>query len=134
MNETAEIITCDICGEEYWHTKSDCPNGPHDWTDVYNFPKNAHPASQRSSKYYKRHGPGFEEQRLPVLRRYEWQCADCGMTDKEHRNRDDLWPPNGGLHIHHKTASRRFENEENAHIKINLIALCSDCHNKRENG
>jgi 5-methylcytosine-specific restriction endonuclease McrA len=75
-------------------------------------------------RYY---GSDWPEQRLPALERDGWECQDCGMTDEEHRKRDS-----GGLHVHHETPLREFEDSEAANRLENLVTLCRACHSDRE--
>lgn len=76
-------------------------------------------------------GAKFDAVREDVLEAQDYQCADCGMTDEEHRERDDLWPEDGGLHVHHKREIWEFDNPQDAHFEDNCVALCVNCHNER---
>lgn len=75
-----------------------------------------------------RHGPDFEDSREVALERAGYRCERCGITDDEHRERDDLFPPNGGLHVHHKTPTTDFDDVAEAHDPDNLEVLCAECH------
>lgn len=75
-------------------------------------------------QYY---GPDWPEQRRTALERDGWACRDCGMTDEEHRAVDS-----GGLHVHHRTPFREFEDREAANRLGNLVTLCRACHSDRE--
>lgn len=46
--------------------------------------------------YNQRHGPHFQEAREVVLERdnYVCQALGCKISNEEHRERSDLWPPN----------------------------------------
>jgi 5-methylcytosine-specific restriction endonuclease McrA len=132
-----KVKTCATCGTT--HFRSECPNGPHTWVDEYDFPEGAYPASHGDSKrgietYHTRHDRTFEEVRHRALANYGYKCVKCGISDKEHRERGDLWPPQGGLHVHHKIDSQRFEEPSNSHIQINLVPLCDRCHKEETNG
>lgn len=76
-------------------------------------------------------GAKFNRVREAVLEDQSHQCADCGITDEEHRERDDLWPEGGGLHVHHRTEIWEFDNPQDAHTEDNCVALCANCHDDR---
>lgn len=65
----------------------------------------------------------WPEQRAKALRRDQHRCQRCGITEPEHREQADR-----GLHVHHKTPYREFEDDEEAHNVENLISLCDSCH------
>lgn len=75
-----------------------------------------------------RHGPDFESQREKALEQAGYECEQCGISDEEHRERDDLFPPNRGLHVHHIVDTTEFETREEMHALDNLAVLCADCH------
>lgn len=126
MTEPSE---CSVCGLVHFY--SECPDGPHTWKDAIDLPEGAHLAESSSNAYQDQHGPTFEEMREPTLHRYGWKCSECGISNRAHKNRDDLWPPNGGLHIHHIIPVRRFDEPENAHNLMNLEPLCDSCHKEK---
>lgn len=76
-------------------------------------------------------GAAFQRVREQVLEAQDFACSDCGMTNEEHRERDDLFPVNGGLHVHHITEIKEFDDPQDAHTEDNCIALCAKCHNDR---
>ena len=78
-----------------------------------------------------RHGSDFKAIRSDVLERSEYRCEECGLADDEHRQRDDLFPPNGGLHIHHKIPTTEFDDPADAHVLSNLVSLCAECHEEK---
>jgi len=78
--------------------------------------------------YDTRHGRQFKQAREEALERADYRCERCGITDDEHRERDDLFPPNGGLHIHHKVDTTEFDDVSKAHELDNLEVLCAECH------
>jgi len=84
------------------------------------------------SSYSTRHyGSKWELNRLLTKISDNFKCVDCGMSEQEHKNRDDLF--GGGLHVHHKVPTKEFGNSDEAHALWNLITLCDNCHKEREN-
>jgi transposase len=69
----------------------------------------------------------WPEQRAKALRRDQHRCQRCGMTEPEHREQSSR-----GLHVHHKTPYREFDDDEQAHRLENLITYCESCHMKVE--
>lgn len=84
----------------------------------------------RYTAYY---GVSWDAVRQRVLDRDDHQCQGCGLTNDEHRERDDLFPADGGLHVHHKVPAKDFDSHDDANRLDNLVALCSDCHRDAEN-
>lgn len=78
------------------------------------------------------YGEDWENARAAVLERDNHRCQNCGLTDDEHRERNDLF--GGGLHVHHRKAAQDFDDREAAHDIANLIALCAPCHRAVERG
>ena len=85
-----------------------------------------------SPTYATRHGPAFEDIRDDVLERDDRECRGCGISDAEHRQRDDLF--GGGLHVHHIRPVTDFDDPDDAHRLSNLTVLCADCHRAVECG
>lgn len=83
---------------------------------------------QRYTGYY---GQNWEEQRKKALSRDNNRCVECGITQKEHRQRPDLFGE--GLHIHHIIPARKFESYEKANELNNLETLCANCHRVKDN-
>lgn len=76
------------------------------------------------STYDTRHGSDFRKARTKTLEQAEHKCESCGLTDEEHRGRDDLRPIDGGLHVHHIQPTK----DGGTHEQSNLMVLCDDCH------
>lgn len=76
------------------------------------------------NEYY---GDNWERQRRKALRRDDYECQQCGITQSEHRSRTDI-----GLDVHHKTPIRTFQAPEDANTLDNLVTLCRSCHNTIE--
>ena len=116
--------TCPVCGDDFLQleahfrglTTCDPPDGFFDED------------TEDADTYHTRHGSGFEDAREVVLERADRRCERCGITDDEHRERGDLFPPNGGLHVHHKTPTTDFDDMSKAHDPSNLEVLCANCH------
>lgn len=83
----------------------------------------------RYTGYY---GVDWATIRARVLDRDDHRCQVCGLTDEEHRQRDDLF--GGGLHVHHHRPAKDFSDYEDANDLANLTALCATCHGKVERG
>ena len=86
----------------------------------------------RKRRLWDRYGDEWQSIREDVLERDNYCCQDCGLTHSEHQRRDDLFPPNKGLHVHHIRPFRLFDSPEEANQLDNLIALCADCHRDAE--
>lgn len=71
-------------------------------------------------------GGGWQERRLEILRRDNYQCQDCGLGDREHRKKYDK-----SLHVHHRIDPGRWENRSDAHIDLNVVTVCTSCHGAR---
>lgn len=82
------------------------------------------PEDAQEPVYY---GSNWPEQREKALRRDGWRCRGCGLTMRAHRC---IW--SGGLHVHHRTKFREFEEYEAANRLENLVTLCRGCHFERE--
>jgi len=128
-----ETTTCQQCGDEFknvhthWnHWATDCqpPDEPEDEQRTYSGYKDAY------TSYY---GTSWEDVRQRVLDRDDRRCQGCGITNAEHRERGDLFPPDGGLHVHHKDKAKNFDSHDDANSLDNLVALCADCHRDAEN-
>jgi hypothetical protein len=76
-----------------------------------------------------RHGADWKEQRQRALERDEFECQNCGISNKEHHQQDS-----GGLHVHHIRKHRRFDCAKRANRISNLITLCRYCHSDYERG
>ena len=112
---------CDVCGEiwiddEYAEVCDTCE------------PANPDTDEDETLTFDQRHGPEFKEARTIALERADHKCERCGITNAEHKRRDDLFPPDGGLHAHHKTPTTEFEDRDVMNSVDNLEILCADCH------
>jgi 5-methylcytosine-specific restriction endonuclease McrA len=83
-------------------------------------------------RYTGYHGTDWESIRQRVLERDDNQCQRCGISHQEHQERDDLFPPDGGLHVHHQVKAKEFESRQAANSLDNLQALCAPCHRQVE--
>jgi len=77
---------------------------------------------QERDTFHTRHGVGWQEARQEALERAGYECQSCGISNKQHKKRDDLF--GGGLHVHHKTAT----SEGGTHAQENLVVVCARCH------
>lgn len=90
------------------------------------------PVQNSNTKYYERHsGELWEKNRRKAKESDNYKCVDCGMTEEEHKKRDDMFGE--GLHVHHKKPVKEFEDVEEAHKLSNLVTVCDEDHKKREN-
>jgi len=72
-------------------------------------------------------GPKWDEARRTVLEEYDYECVNCGMTEKEHIDEQDR-----SIHVHHIIPFKRFNTTGGANNPDNLIPLCSTCHKALE--
>ena len=68
----------------------------------------------------------WDQARERALERDGYTCQDCGMGDKEHREHTGC-----GLHVHHRTPYREFDDPDSANKLSNLVTLCWRCHADR---
>lgn len=102
----------------------------HDWLerhsietrDVGSQPGELHHRWEGGFEQY--YGENWHETRRIVLRRDQYRCQQCGVTEPEHRREHSF-----GLDVHHIEPLSSFENPEEANQMENLIALCRRCHN-----
>jgi len=85
----------------------------------------------RKDSYTAYYGETWEKQRQRALKRDNFECTECGLTQEEHRERDDLF--GNGLHVHHIEPAKEFETYEEANKLSNLKTLCANCHREHEN-
>lgn len=80
------------------------------------------------------YGPEWDTTRSEILERDDYCCQwdGCEITDKDHRDRDDLFPPGKGLHIHHITKASEFNSHDDANSADNLVSLCATHHRLAE--
>mgnify|MGYP006273224951 FL=1 len=74
------------------------------------------------------YGPNWETQRRKALDRDDHECQHCGLTNDEHLAQWDH-----GLHVHHRTKRRKFDDYREANRLENLVSLCRSCHLEIEN-
>lgn len=73
--------------------------------------------------YYldKRRFGGLKEE---VLKRDNYTCQDCGMTNEEHIKK---WKRK--ITVHHKDGNGRYAKNKN-HAMSNMVTLCLSCHSR----
>lgn len=74
-------------------------------------------------------GPEWYQQRQKCLKRDDYSCQICGLTQDESQKQFGV-----GLHVHHIKPRREFGDtipSEANHLS-NLVTLCLPCHNKVE--
>lgn len=76
-----------------------------------------------SGEYDQAYGEGWLTARRKTLRRDQFRCQLCGMTDGEHHDVYDRQ-----LDVHHMDPVRTFVDKSDAHTLDNLITLCRRCH------
>lgn len=91
-----------------------------------------HPAWKGGYDPY--YGPNWQEQREKALRRDNYRCVDCGITNEEHKQKFGR-----ALTCHHVTPIREFKQKydapewwERANELENLVTLCDPHHDKWE--
>ncbi|WP_331458238.1 homing endonuclease associated repeat-containing protein [Haloferax gibbonsii] len=65
----------------------------------------------------------WRELRSRALKRDDYQCQSCGMSEETHQERFGV-----GLNVHHLTDIADFENPKDADSLENLECLCVECH------
>lgn len=76
----------------------------------------------RPNGYERRHsGQSWQQTRQKALQRADGACMDCGNSTD-------------ALHVHHEQPVTEFGHPEAAHRQNNVVAICGDCHDRRENG
>lgn len=92
--------------------------------------KKSQQSTKSSDGYYDRHkGPKWRENRWRAKFRDGFQCVECGITESQHRHRKDLW--GRGLHVHHITPVREYDDYSDAHVLDNLETVCDACHKEK---
>lgn len=127
--DTKEVIPAVAKTRTYHFCNYDCMGK---WRSENRSGENA-PAWQGGKERY--YGPNWLTQRKKALQRDDYQCRQCGCTEKEHFEKYDRQ-----LSVHHwKTISEFYEesNEgfpdfEQVNALYNLITLCIACHRKIE--
>jgi hypothetical protein len=76
---------------------------------------------------YLYYGSDWPAQREQALKRDDWQCQQCGMTNAEH-----LQEYGSGLHVHHIRKFVTFDDAGKANRLKNLLTVCRPCHAKVE--
>lgn len=74
------------------------------------------------------YGPGWNESKRESVREREGRkCYDCGISESEH-----IESVGRKLDVHHVIPPTKTTNPAVHNAKRNLMALCLDCHRKRE--
>jgi 5-methylcytosine-specific restriction endonuclease McrA len=73
------------------------------------------------------YGSDWHRQRKRAIDRDGGQCQSCGVSMEEHTEKHGR-----GLHVHHITPLRKYEDKEQANQLENLITLCQACHGEHE--
>lgn len=133
-NGGEQEVECSVCGDsllripfyiennENFFCSTDCRA---EWQSE-NYIGQDHPAWNGGDIPY---GPGWtEDKRRAVRKRDGHECAICGLSQSEHRDRY-----NERLHVHHIQPAREFEKDNPAKNEMeNLITLCNPCHSRWE--
>lgn len=69
----------------------------------------------------------WDSVREEVLKRDQYQCRICGISEQEHKKNHDR-----GLNVHHVVAESYFDDGEKAMSVQNLVTLCMSCHRENE--
>lgn len=76
--------------------------------------------SDEPSGYDRRHsGQSWQQARQQALARADGRCQDCGSATD-------------ALQVHHEQPVSEHGNPEAAHRSNNVVAVCGDCHDRRE--
>lgn len=82
-------------------------------------------------KYTGYYGKDWQEKKEKALQRDNYKCKICGVTQKEHIEKDEFFGKN--LHVHHIIPAKKFDSYKKANTIGNLVTLCSKCHSKAPN-
>ena len=124
-------LNCEICGDEF-EAKSSLADSrrfcSEECTGVWletAVKGEGNPAWRGGYEGY--YGPNWQSQRHRALERDEYKCQGCGMGMSTHVEKYDV-----GLHVHHITPAREFDDYEKQNAIENLVTLCAVCHKTRE--
>lgn len=136
-NDGLRTSECDWCGEEFkvWRSLEDvqrfCSYKCSGKWRAENITGEDHPRWRGGydTEYY---GPNWLKQRRRAVIRDQARCQDCGLTEKQSRERFGE-----SLSVHHITPIREFVDAgdldfERANRIENLDTLCRPCHSYRE--
>lgn len=128
IDKSGGYVECGWCGDEIYRMPCilemkdrhfcgrDCYR---EWLSENRVGEN-HPQYLGGDRYY---GENWYKQREEALKRDEYTCQRCGM------NNDECVDEFGsGLHVHHITPRREFDDIEDANELDNLRTLCHECH------
>jgi len=123
-----ETRKCSECGEEFecWEYReyhSTCSNECRRASQASTIKGDGNPNWEEG---YERpnYGTTWEEKREEILKRDGYECRICGRSES-------MKDP---LHVHHLVKVKKFDDPDNAHMRDNLITLCSSHHRLVETG
>jgi ribosomal protein S27AE len=124
VNDKKQVaVTCDICDSEKHVAKSDFERFDSHYCEKH------HPTTsgENNPNYigtddYR--GPNWKVQREKALKRDNYRCVRCGVTNGEHTKNFGY-----GLHVHHIQPRKEFDDDDPRQNDLsNLISLCHSCH------
>lgn len=120
-------ISCPSC-DQFPSTENETKNTD---SKILALPEGESSSEWPGWKRWNDYGDRWPEIRKKVLERDGYQCVECGVSQQEHKSRDDLFPPGKGLHIHHIEPFSNFDDRQEANRLENLEAVCDRCHKKK---
>ena len=116
-------VACGVCGSEKQVAKSDFERRDTHYCKDHHptTPGKDNPNYIGTSDY---RGPRWKTQREKALKRDNYRCVRCGITNGEHTENFGY-----GLHVHHIQPRRKFDDDDPRQNDLsNLISLCHSCH------
>lgn len=131
MKSTGKLVACranKTCSEEC-HKAWNSENEDRKRKLSEHFSGKNHPNWQggRRFNYGDYRGPNWKQQREKALKRDNYKCIVCGMSNDQHKNRYGQ-----GLHVNHIKPYHNINNYKIANKTTNLETLCVKHHMERE--
>lgn len=114
---------CDYCGDEITVKRVKFEKHDHSFCDRHCHGKFLAESRNCEIGGSINYGPLFDENREKALKRDQYRCQGCGMTDQKHREEYGR-----SLTMHHISRKHWPDDPEEHHRLENLVTLCNSCH------